>query len=526
MSSKFISQIKEFGINPSKIHRNLSVEKLLEAATQKNEGMITSTGSLSVKTGKYTGRSPDDRFIVFDDLTHDKVHWGKVNKQIPTETFEKLSQKMKKFVDGKELYIFDGFVGADPENRLPIRVINDHAWQSLFVHQLLIRPSATELESHEPEFTIICINDFEAIPEVDGTSSNAFILINLSKRLVLIGTTNYAGEIKKAIFSVMNFILPSKGVFPMHCSANIGKDGDTSLFFGLSGTGKTSLSADPQRMLIGDDEHGWSDKGIFNFEGGCYAKCINLKEKHEPQIWNAVKNGAVLENVVINKESLKPDFDDGSLTENTRAAYPLDYIPGAVIPSVGGNPKVIIFLTADAMGVLPPLAKLSKNAAMFHFMSGYTSKLAGTEIGVKEPKAVFSKCFGAPFMPRPASVYAEMLGEKISKHNTSVYLINTGWSGGPYGVGERIKIEYSRAMVTAALTGSLDIVKFSHNDIFNLDVPTECPNVPSEVLEPRNTWVDKDAYDLSAKKLAQMFVDNFKKFENVSNEIRLAGPKI
>ena len=526
MSSKFISQIKEFGINPSKIHRNLSVEKLLEAATQKNEGMITSTGSLSVKTGKYTGRSPDDRFIVFDDLTHDKVHWAKVNKQIPTETFEKLSQKMKKFVDGKELYIFDGFVGADPENRLPIRVINDHAWQSLFVHQLLIRPSATELESHEPEFTIICINDFEAIPEVDGTSSNAFILINLSKKLVLIGTTNYAGEIKKAIFSVMNFILPSKGVFPMHCSANIGKDGDTSLFFGLSGTGKTSLSADPQRMLIGDDEHGWSDKGIFNFEGGCYAKCINLKEKHEPQIWNAVKNGAVLENVVINKESLKPDFDDGSLTENTRAAYPLDYIPGAVIPSVGGNPKVIIFLTADAMGVLPPLAKLSKNAAMFHFMSGYTSKLAGTEIGVKEPKAVFSKCFGAPFMPRPASVYAEMLGEKISKHNTSVYLINTGWSSGPYGVGERIKIEYSRAMVTAALTGSLDIVKFSHNDIFNLDVPTECPNVPSEVLEPRNMWIDKDAYDLSAKKLAQMFVDNFKKFENVSNEIRLAGPKI
>ena len=526
MSSKFISQIKEFGINPSKIHRNLSVEKLLEAATQKNEGMITSTGSLSVKTGKYTGRSPDDRFIVFDDLTHDKVHWAKVNKQIPTETFEKLSQKMKKFVDGKELYIFDGFVGADPENRLPIRVINDHAWQSLFVHQLLIRPSATELESHEPEFTIICINDFEAIPEVDGTASDAFILINLSKRLVLIGTTNYAGEIKKAIFSVMNFILPSKGVFPMHCSANIGKDGDTSLFFGLSGTGKTSLSADPQRMLIGDDEHGWSDKGIFNFEGGCYAKCINLKEKHEPQIWNAIKNGAVLENVVINKESLKPDFDDGSLTENTRAAYPLDYIPGAVIPSVGGNPKVIIFLTADAMGVLPPLSKLSKDAAMFHFMSGYTSKLAGTEIGVKEPKAVFSKCFGAPFMPRPASVYAEMLGEKISKHNTSVYLINTGWSGGPYGVGERIKIEYSRAMVTAALTGSLDIVKFSHNDIFNLDVPTECPNVPSEVLEPRNMWIDKDAYDLSAKKLAQMFVDNFKKFENISNEIRLAGPKI
>jgi len=525
-TAKFNSQIVEFGINPAKINRNFSVEKLIEIAVEKNEGIVTSTGSLSVKTGKYTGRSPDDRYIVFDDLTHDKVHWGKVNKQFLTETFEKLFGKMKKFVDGKELFVFDGFVGSDHENRLPIRIINDHAWQSLFAHQLFIRPSDAELESHEPELTVMCINDFEAIPEVDGTNSNVFILINLSKKLVLIGGTSYAGEIKKSIFSSMNFMLPSKDVFPMHCSANIGKDGDTTLFFGLSGTGKTSLSADPARMLIGDDEHGWSDNGIFNFEGGCYAKCINLKEESEPQIWNAVKNGAVLENVVIDKESLKPNFDDGSLTENTRAAYPLNYIPGAVIPSVGGNPKVIIFLTADAMGVLPPMAKLSKNAAMFHFMSGYTSKLAGTERGVKEPRATFSKCFGAPFMPRLASVYAKMLGEKISKHNTAVYLINTGWSGGPYGVGKRIKIEYSRAMVTAAITGTLDIVKFSHNDIFNLDVPTECPGVPSEVLQPRNTWVDKDAYDLSAKKLAQMFTDNFKKFENMSDEICLAGPII
>ena len=524
-TAKFNAQVTAFGINPSKIYRNLSVEKLVEISVEKNEGMVTSTSSLSVKTGKYTGRSPDDRFIVFDDLTHDKVHWGKVNKQLPTETFEKLSQKMKKFVGGKELFVFDGFVGADPENRLPIRIITDHAWQSLFAHQLFIRPSAAELEDHEPELTVMCINDFEAIPEVDGTNSNAFILINLTKKLVLIGATNYAGEIKKSVFSVMNFLLPSRDVFPMHCSSNIGKDGDTALFFGLSGTGKTTLSADPERMLIGDDEHGWSDKGIFNIEGGCYAKCINLKEKSEPQIWNAIKNGAVLENVVIDKESLKPDFNDGSLTENTRAAYPLDYIPKAVIPSVGGNPKVIIFLTADAMGVLPPLSKLSKNGAMFHFMSGYTSKLAGTERGIKEPKATFSKCFGAPFMPRLASVYAKMLGEKISKHNTAVYLINTGWSGGPYGVGKRIKIEYSRAMVTAVINGSLDIVKFSHNDLFNLDVPTECPGVPSEVLEPRNTWVDKDAYDLSAKKLAQMFVDNFKKFKDVSEEIRNAGPK-
>ena len=432
---------------------------------------------------------------------------------------------MKKYVEGKELFVFDGFAGAEKENRLPIRVINDHSWQNLFARQLFVRPSKEELENHEPEFTVMCINDFEAIPEVDGTNSNIFILINLSKKIVLIGGTNYAGEIKKSIFSVMNYILPARKVFPMHCSANIGKDGYSALFFGLSGTGKTSLSADPDRMLIGDDEHGWSDKGTFNFEGGCYAKCINLREENEPQIWNAIKSGAVLENVVIDKATLKPDFDDNSMTENTRAAYPLDYIPGAVIPSVGGHPKVVIFLTADALGVLPPVSRLTKEGAMFHFMSGYTSKLAGTERGIKEPKAVFSECFGAPFMPRPASVYAKMLGEKIKEFNTKVYLINTGWSGGPYGVGKRIKIQYSRAMVTAALTGALDIVKYRHDDLFNLDVPTQCPNVPAEILDPKNTWTDKDSYDLSAKKLAHMFFDNFKKFQ-VDQEIRDAGPNV
>ena len=526
LTKRFISQIEEFGITPSKIYRNLSVEKLVETSVQKNEGFVTSTGSLSVKTGKYTGRSPQDRYIIYDELTHNTIDWGKINKQFPAEKFEKIFQKMKKSVEGQELFVFDGFIGAESESRLPVRVINDHAWQNLFVRQLFIRPSAAELESHEPEFTVMCINDFEAMPEIDGTESNTFILINFSKKLVLIGSTNYAGEMKKSIFSVMNFILPAKGVFPMHCSANIGKNNDTVLFFGLSGTGKTSLSADPERMLIGDDEHGWSDRGIFNFEGGCYAKCINLKEENEPQIWNAIKSGAVLENVVVDKESLRPDFDDNSITENTRAAYPLDYIPGAIIPSVGGNPKVIIFLTADALGVLPPVSKLTKEAAMFHFLSGYTSKLAGTERGIKEPKATFSACFAAPFMPRRASVYAKMLGERIAKHNTVVYLINTGWSGGPYGVGKRINIKYSRAMVTAALTGSLDIVKYTHNEIFNLDIPTECSGVPSEILDPRNTWIDKDVYDLSAKKLAQMFVDNFKKFENISDEIRSAGPKI
>ncbi len=525
LTPKFVSQIGAFGIKPSKIHRNLTPAKLVEAAVQRNEGIVTVTGSLAVKTGKYTGRSPDDRYIIDDDETHDNVDWGKVNHPFPIDRFDKIFEKMKKFVEGKEVFVFDGFVGANRENRLAIRVINDHAWQSLFARQLFVRPSAAELDEHEPEFTVMCINGFEAIPEVDGTASNVFILINMTKKLVLIGGTSYAGEMKKSMFSVMNYLLPKRGIFPMHCSANIGKNGDTALFFGLSGTGKTSLSADPNRMLIGDDEHGWSDGGVFNFEGGCYAKCINLKQESEPQIWNAIKSGAVLENVVIDKQTLTPNFDDGSLTENTRAAYPLEYIPTAVFPSVGGNPKVIVFLTADALGVLPPLSRLTKEGAMYHFMSGYTSKLAGTERGIKEPKATFSECFGAPFMPRPASVYAKLLGEKIRSHNTIVYLINTGWSGGPYGVGKRISIKHSRAMVTAALTGALNIVKYRHDDLFNLDVPTECPGVPSEVLDPKATWQERDGYDLSAKKLAQMFVDNFKKFKNVSTEIANAGPK-
>jgi len=525
LTPKFIAQLDAFGIKPSQVFRNLAPEKLVEAAVQRNEGVVTATGSLAVKTGKYTGRSPDDRYIVDDDETHDNVDWGKVNHPFPIDRFDKILAKMKKFVEGKELFVFDGFVGADKDHRLAIRVINDHAWQSLFARQLFVRPSAAELDEHEPDFTIMCINGFEAIPEVDGTGTNVFILIDLTKKLVLIGGTSYAGEMKKSMFGVMNYLLPKKGVFPMHCSANIGKNGDTALFFGLSGTGKTTLSADNDRMLIGDDEHGWSDKGVFNFEGGCYAKCINLNQESEPQIWNAIKSGAVLENVVIDKQTLKPNFDDGSLTENTRAAYPLEYIPTAIFPSVGGNPKVIIFLTADALGVLPPVSKLTKEGAMYHFMSGYTSKLAGTERGIKEPKATFSECFGSPFMPRPASVYAKMLGDKIRNHNTVVYLINTGWSGGPYGVGKRVSIKHSRAMVTAALTGALDIVKYRHDDLFNLDVPTECPGVPSDVLDPKSTWQEQDAYDLSARKLAQMFVDNFKKFKSVDPAIINAGPK-
>ena len=394
----------------------------------------------------------------------------------------------------------------------------------MFSSNLFIKPTNDELEKHEPEFTILCINDFVADPEIDGTRTDVFILIDLTRKIVLIGGTEYAGEMKKSMFGVMNFLLPGRGIFPMHCSANIGEKGDTALFFGLSGTGKTTLSADPNRKLIGDDEHGWSDNGTFNFEGGCYAKCINLSQEAEPEIWNAIKPGALLENVVLNDNV--PDYDDNTLTENTRVGYPINYIPGAVIPSVGGNPKVIVFLTADALGVLPPVSRLTKEGAMYHFMSGYTSKLAGTERGIKEPKSVFSQCFGAPFMPRPASVYAKLLGEKINQHDTVVYLVNTGWSGGPYGIGERIKIKYSRAMVTAAISGALDAVKYRHDDMFNLDIPTEVEGVPSEILDPKNTWVDKDSYERSAKELAKMFVENFEKFKNVSPEISNAGPKI
>jgi len=524
VTNKVILELQEFGIKPFKIYRNLPVPDLVNLAIERNEGILTSKGSLAVKTGKYTGRSPHDRFIVEDEESRNTVDWGKINHKFSKENFAKIAKKMKDFLEGQDLFVFDGFVGAEKQGRVPIRIINDNAWQNLFARQLFIRPTQNEISSHNPEFTLLGINNFKANPDVDGTKSDVFVLINLSEKLVMIGGTTYAGEMKKAIFSIMNYLLPTRNVFPMHCSANVGKPGDTALFFGLSGTGKTTLSADPNRMLIGDDEHGWSDKGIFNFEGGCYAKCINLSEKAEPQIWNAIKYGAVLENVVINPKTLKPDFDDGTLTENTRAAYPLDNIPTAIFPSVGGHPKVIIFLTADALGVLPPISRLTKEGAMFHFMSGYTSKLAGTERGIKEPTAVFSECFGAPFMPHPAQVYAKMLGEKIREQNTKVFLINTGWSGGPYGVGSRIEIKYSRAMVTAAISGSLDVVKYKHDSLFNLDIPAECEGVPSEILDPKNTWADVDSYGISAKKLAQMFIDNFEKFKDVSLDIRNAGP--
>ena len=505
-------------------HKNLSVPKLVEMVLERKEGVLSSTGSLSVKTGRFTGRSPDDKYIVDDEITHGAVDWGKVNKPISEENFDKIFRRMKKHIEEKEMFVFDGYVGADPDNRLPIRVINNRAWHNLFAKQIFIRPTAEALESHKPEFTLISCDDFAANPASDGTRTETFIIINFKQRIVLIGSTSYAGEIKKAMFSIMNFLLPRKGVFPMHCSANVGGGGDVALFFGLSGTGKTTLSADPARRLIGDDEHGWSDSGVFNFEGGCYAKCINLKQEHEPQIWNAIRFGSLMENVVL-EGTRDPDFSDGSLTENTRVVYPLDFIEGAIIPSTAGHPKVIIFLTADAFGVMPPIAKLSKEGAMYHFMSGYTSKLAGTERGITEPKETFSQCFGGPFMPLHAQKYAKLLGEKMDEHGTRVYLINTGWTGGPYGIGKRMNLPYTRAMVTAALTGEIEKAPVKRHAVFNIDMPVSCPGVPDEVLDPRNTWNDKDRYDAAAKRLAALFSKNFEKFGTVSKEIANAGPR-
>ncbi len=511
-------------LRPDQYHLNLPVPQLVEAALSRNEAVLASTGALRAATGKYTGRSPKDRYIVDESTIHNHIAWGPVNRAISTEQFEGLYARALEYIENRELFVFDGFAGADKNYRLPIRVINEYAWQNLFVHQLFIRPTEEELKTHRPEFTVIATPGLQANPVVDGTNSEAFVIISFEKRVILIGGTEYAGEMKKSIFSVLNYLLPQKRVFPMHCSANLGEKGDAALFFGLSGTGKTTLSADPDRHLIGDDEHGWSDKGVFNFEGGCYAKCIALTEEKEPQIWHAIKPGSVLENVVLDRVTGEADYDDGSLTENTRAAYPIDYIPGAVIPGVAGHPKVVVFLTADAFGVLPPVSKLTKEQAMYHFLSGYTSKLAGTERGVTEPEATFSTCFGEPFLPLAPSMYAQMLGDKIDSHQAQVYLVNTGWSGGPYGVGKRINLTYTRAMVTAAINGSLDAAKFTADPAFGILVPDSVPGVPDEVLNPRNTWSDKAAYDTKAAELASLFRKNFAKFADVPQEVLQAGP--
>ncbi|MGO9518037.1 MAG: phosphoenolpyruvate carboxykinase (ATP) [Candidatus Korobacteraceae bacterium] len=511
-------------LSQEKVHRNLHAAPLVEAALRRGESVLAARGSLVSETGKRTGRSPKDKFTVKDAITADKVAWGSVNQPFSPEKFDALYERVLDYLKDKELFVQDLFSGADPKYQLPIQVINEYAWHNLFVRQLFIRPTPEELKTHKPEFTIVAAPGFLADPKRDGTNSEAFVLVSFTKKLVLIGGTQYAGEMKKSIFGVMNFVLPQRNVFPMHCSANLGADGVSALFFGLSGTGKTTLSADPTRRLIGDDEHGWSATGVFNFEGGCYAKCIQLSQENEPQIWNALGFGSVLENVVLDPVTRIPDYDDESKTENTRAAYPVEFIDNAVIPGVGGHPKNVVFLTADAFGVLPPVSRLTPEQAMFHFMSGYTAKVAGTEAGVTEPQATFSTCFGAPFMPLPPKVYAEMLGRRLREHQAQCWLVNTGWQGGPYGIGKRMSLPYTRAMVNALVEGKLANVEFEVEPAFGFSIPKSCPGVPSELLNPRSSWKDKAAYDKMAADLSQRFAKNFEQFE-ASPEVRNAGPK-
>lgn len=520
---KDVSQLSQLGITPKILHSNLSIPEIIEFSLRKNEGILSTNGALCVTTGAFTGRSPEDRFIVYDDITSDRVNWGKTNQPMDEYIFNTIFDKVKKFVNVSEMFVFRGIVGADVDVSLPVCVVTDRAWQCLFANNMFIKKNTHQTAL--PEFTVIVVNDFTLFSEIDKTKET-FIIINIKQRLILIGGTSYAGEIKKAMFSVMNFLLPEKDVLPMHCSANVRKNNNVALFFGLSGTGKTTLSTDRNRNLIGDDEHGWSENGVFNFEGGCYAKCINLKKDKEPQIWNAIKFGSILENVVVDPNTRIPDFTDATITENTRASYPLEHIDGALLPSKAGHPNVIIFLTADAFGVLPPVAKLTTEGAMYHFMSGYTSKLAGTEKGVKEPKATFSECFGAPFMPRDVRVYANMLGEKIKRHDVRVYLVNTGWMGGPYGVGKRIDLKYTRAIISAILGSQIEKSGFSKDNIFNLDIPKDCPKVPPKILNPKNVWINKKDYEQAAKNLASMFVKNFEKFGKQPKIIMDAGPKI
>ena len=523
MEDKSLSAI---GIeNAAEVYRNLSPSDLIKRSLESGEGVLADSGALRVTTGKNTGRSPHDKFIVDEPEISDQIWWGEINRPFKPEDFERLHQKAVSHVRNRPLYIFDGFAGADPEYRLAIRVVNEVPWHNLFAHQLFIRPTEEELREHRPEFTVLSVPNCKANPEEDGTNSDVFILVSLTRKLILIGGSHYAGEIKKSIFTVMNYLMPHRDVLPMHCSANIGEQGDVALFFGLSGTGKTTLSADPKRRLIGDDEHGWSDSGVFNFEGGCYAKCIKLSPEMEPQIWEAIRFGSVIENVTFQGDTLKVDYDSSEITENTRVAYPVEFIPGAVIPGVGGHPKTVIFLTADAFGVLPPISRLTREQAMYHFISGYTSKVAGTEKGITEPQTTFSPCFGAPFLPLQPNRYAEMLGQRVERHQANVYLVNTGWTGGPYGEGHRMKLHYTRSMVTAALNGELEKVDFQPHPVFQVEIPTTCPEIPSEILDPKNTWKDKDAYDRTAQELARRFAENAEGFSEVAPEILSAGPR-
>lgn len=513
--------------NTSNIKANLSQEELIAEALERNEATLSSTGALRADTGAHTGRSPKDRFIVKTQSNADKVDWGKVNQPISEEHFEALKKDQGDYLRGKEVFVRDALAGADAKSSVNVRVINEEAWANLFCRQLFRRPTADQLKNFEPNFTIVHTPFFEADPEKHGTNSKTFIVVNFDQGMVLIGGTRYAGEMKKSIFSVLNYLYPESGILPMHCSANVdpetGENG--ALFFGLSGTGKTTLSASPNRNLIGDDEHGWNDSGVFNFEGGCYAKCIDLSEEKEPQIWNAIKSGAILENVVLKGDDKVADYEDTSLTENTRAAYPLEHIEGSLEEGKAGHPKNIVFLTCDAFGVMPPISKLDKKQAMYHFLSGYTAKIAGTEAGMgSSPQATFSSCFGAPFLPLKPKVYADLLGERMDKHGANCWLVNTGWIGGEYGTGERISLKYTRRMVEAAINGELENVEFMTGENFGLAIPKEIEGVPSEVLNPRESWSDKEAFEATAQKLTQLFKDNFKAFSEDSPELVAAGP--
>lgn len=523
------ASIEKLGIhNTTHQYWNLTPEELIEHSIKKGMGTLANSGALSINTGKFTGRSPEDRFIVKDDITSEKVDWGNINKPFDATKFDLLYNKITAHLDNKEVYVKDGYACADDNYRLNVRLVAEYPWSSQFLHNMFLRPSKDELLKASPDWTIICAPSFMANPEEDGTRQENFAILNFTKQKIIIGGTGYTGEIKKGIFSVLNFELPvNRNVLSMHCSSNVGKLGDTAVFFGLSGTGKTTLSADPNRPLIGDDEHGWSDEGVFNFEGGCYAKTIDLSSEKEPQIWDAIKHGAILENIIFKEGTRDVDFEDTSITQNTRVSYPIYHIENALTTSKAGIPENIFFLTCDAFGVLPPISKLTKEQAMYHFISGYTAKVAGTEVGIKEPKTAFSACFGAPFLPLHPTKYAEMLGEKITKYNAKVWLVNTGWTGGEYGVGSRMKLKYTRAMITAVLEGKLEHVTFHKHPVFGVSMPTSCPNVHGSVLNPRNTWEDKTAYDAKATDLAQKFNANFKKFEDQANdEILSAAPKM
>ncbi len=510
-------------INAAAVYRNLTPAQLTEHALRRGEGTLSGTGALVVKTGKYTGRSANDKFIVDTPSVHDDIAWGKVNRPISRDHYLAIRSKVIAYLQGKEVFIFDGFAGADPKYTQSFRIVNELASQNLFIHQLLRRPTAGQIANFEEDYTIIAAPGFKCMPERDGTRSEAAILVDYEAHEVVICGSQYAGEIKKSVFSVMNYVLPKRGVFPMHCSANIGADGDSAVFFGLSGTGKTTLSADPNRKLIGDDEHGWADDSVFNFEGGCYAKCINLSPDGEPEIYNAIKFGALVENVVMDPDTREFDFADDSLAVNSRVGYPIEYIPNAELSGMSSSvPRTVIFLTADAYGVLPPISKLNRNQAKYYFVSGFTSKVAGTEIGITEPVPTFSTCFGEPFLPLDPSVYASMLEEKVEKSGANVYLVNTGWNG----TGKRMKLAYTRAMITAALTGSIEHARFVTDPTFGVSVPTSIDGVPSELLIPENTWEDKEAYRANCRKLAESFIENFRKYEHMSAEVIAAGPKV